>query len=352
MTTSGYPKHVTGIVVEHFGDWRDARVARLPMALPGPGEVLIGCEAAAVNFQDLLMIQGKYQLRPALPFIAGRDVAGRVVAIGPGVEGCSVGQRVAALVQYGGFADFSLAQAGACFPIPDSLDFARAAASTSVFATAVVALSIRGNLRAGERILITGAAGGVGIAAIQYARQAGAEPIALVSSQAKEQLAKRAGAGHVVRLDQLADPREDLRQALTGVAGGGVDMVVDMVSGDVFDGAIRCLRPGGRIVVVGFASGRIAEAKTNYILLKGLSVIGSALKIGLENHGDALREAMRRVYRDVAAGELDPFITATFPLHDFHRAAALIADRRAMGKIVLLAPQPGDADARTRDGLR
>jgi NADPH2:quinone reductase len=346
MSIAGYPERVTGVVVERFGDWRDAKIATLPAAAPGRGEVLIRCEAAALNFQDLLMIEGKYQFKPALPFIAGRDVAGRVVAVGPDVAMLSAGQRVAALVPCGAFADFSIAQSSRCFPIPDGLDFAKAAASTSVFATVVVALSIRGGLRAGERILITGAAGGVGTAAIQYARQVGAEVIALVSSAAKQAAARRAGACHVVRLDHLADPKEDLRRALAGIAGEGVDIVVDMVSGDVFDGAIRCLRREGRIVVVGFASGRIAEAKTNYILLKGLSVIGSALTIGLENHGRALGQAMTRVYTDVASGTLDPFITATFPLDEFHRAAAEIAGRRAIGKIVLLAPQRSGSEQR------
>jgi NADPH2:quinone reductase len=338
MTTPEYPRQVTGVVVEHFGEWQKAKIGTLPMAPPGPGQILIKCEAAALNFQDLLMIQGKYQFKPALPFFAGRDVAGRVVAVGPDVEMFSVGQRVAALVQCGAFAEFSIAQPGRCFPIPDELDFTKAAACTSVFATVVVALAIRGNLRAGERILITGAAGGVGIAAIQYARQLGAEAVALVSSEAKQQVARRAGAHHVVRLDQMNDPRTDLRKALAGIANEGVDIVVDMVSGDVFDGAIRCLRPGGRIVVVGFASGRIAEAKTNYILLKGISVIGSALEIGLANDGHALRQAMQRVYLDAAIGKLDPFITATIPFHEFHRAAAQIANRSAIGKIVLVPP--------------
>ncbi len=136
----------------------------------------------------------------------------------------------------------------------------------------------------------------------------------------------------------MSDPKEDLRTALAAVAPGGIDIVVDMVGGDVFDGAIRCLRPGGRLVVVGFASGRIAEAKTNYLLLKGISVIGSALNVGLQIDGDAVRYAMRQVYADIALGKLDPFITGTFPLRDFHLAAAQIANRTAIGKIVLLPP--------------
>ncbi len=140
----------------------------MPVRPPGPGEVLIACEAAALNFQDLLIIQGRYQLKPTLPFFAGRDVAGRVVAIGPDVATPTVGQRVTALLPCGAFAEYALAQQERCFPIPAGLDSAKAAAGTSVFATVVVALTMRGSLRAGERILITGAAGGVGIAAVQY----------------------------------------------------------------------------------------------------------------------------------------------------------------------------------------
>ena len=336
MITPGYPKQVTGVVVERFGDWRDAKIGTLPLRPLSPGEVLIKCEAAALNFQDLLMIEGKYQLRPATPFFSGSDIAGRIIALGPGVEEFSVGQKTAAFVQIGGFAEYAIAPLGRCFPIPDDIDFARAAASTSIFATVVVALTIRGQLRAGERILVTGAAGGVGIAAIQYARQIGAEVVALVSSEAKQQIARHAGAHHIVRLDQLGNPIEDLRVALAGSAIDGLDIVIDMVGGDVFDGAIRCLRPGGRIVVVGFASGRISEVKTNYILLKGISVIGSALKMGVEHHGPALKELMAKVYKDVAIGKLDPIITATYAFHEFHRAAAQIANRSAAGKIVLV----------------
>lgn len=336
MITPEYPKQVNGILVERFGDWHNAKIGTLPLRPLRSGEVLIKCEAAALNFQDLLIIEGKYQFKPAVPFISGSDVAGRIIAVGPDVEQFSVGQRIAALVQIGGFAEYSIAPLGRYFSIPDDIDFARAAACTSVFATVVVALTIRGQLRAGERILVTGAAGGVGIAAVQYARQIGAEIFALVSSDAKQQIARQAGAHHIVRLDQLSNPIEDLRVALVGRAIEGLDLIIDMVGGDVFDGAIRCLRPGGRIVVVGFASGRIAEVKTNYILLKGISVIGSALKFGLEYHRPVLKELMEKVYKDVAIGQLDPIISATYPLYEFHRAATQIANRSAVGKIVFI----------------
>ncbi len=330
------PTHVTGLVVERIGDWRNTKIDTLPLRPLGPGEVLIRCEAAALNFQDLLMIEGKYQFKPEVPFIPGSDVAGVIVATGPQPGPFAVGQRVAALVRTGAFADFAIARLGRIFPIPHHLDTTRAAATTSIFATAVVALSIRGQLQPKERILITGAAGGVGIAAVQYARQLGAEVIALVSSDAKQRLAKNAGANHVLRLDRMADPKQALRAEL-GVAGiDGVDAVLDTVSGDVFDGAIRCLKAGGRLIVVGFASGRIADVKTNYLLLKGISVVGSPLQMGLDQDGPLLTRLLGRVYEDVAAGKLDPFITAKYTYDQFEQAAAEIANRSALGKIVLV----------------
>ena len=339
MNHSIVPRQATGVVVEQFGDWRRAKIATLPLRALGEGEVLIRSEAAALNFQDLLMIEGKYQYRPSLPFIPGSDVAGRVIAVGPGVTSLTVGQKVAALARSGAFADYVIARAARSFPVPDDLDAAKAAASTSIFATVVVALTMRAQLKAGERVLVTGAAGGVGIASIQYARQGGAEVVALVSSDAKEKLVRQAGAQHVLRLDQMPDCKKDMRDALTGLGLDGVDVVIDMVSGDVFDGAIRCLRSGGRLVVVGFASGRIAEAKTNYLLLKGISVVGSSLMTGLDKDGPLLMRLMDQVYRDVAVGKLDPFITGTFPIEQFHQAAAPIADRTAAGKIVLIPPR-------------
>lgn len=336
MSASEQPTRATGVVVETFSDWRNARMGTLPLRPLGRGEILIRCEAAALNFQDLLMIEGKYQFKPPVPFVPGSDVAGTIVAVGPEVQAFKVGQRVAALVQAGAFADYAIARVGRIFPLPDGIDAGKAAASASIFATVVVALTIRGQLKAGERVLITGAAGGVGIASVQYARQAGAEVVALVSSEAKGDLVRRAGAHHVLRLDTMTNPKEDLRTALSALGIDGVDVVIDMVSGDVFDGAIRCVRSGGRVVVVGFASGRIADVKTNYLLLKSIAVLGSALKTGLEQDGPLLMQLMDRVYKDVAAGKLDPFITAVFTFDEFHQAAELIANRSAAGKIVLV----------------
>jgi NADPH2:quinone reductase len=337
--TAELPKQAAGIVVEKFDDWRYVKFGTLPLRPLREGEILLRCEAAALNFQDLLMIEGKYQFKPSLPFIAGSDIAGRIAAVGPRVEEFAINQPVAALAQSGAFADYAIVRASRCFPLPEEIDRAKAAAATSIFATVVVALRIRGQLKPGERVLVTGAAGGVGVAAVQFARQIGAEVIALVSSEAKEQLVKNAGAHHVLRLDRMDDAKQDLRPGLEKLGVRGVDMVVDMVSGDVFDGAIRCLQPNGRLVVVGFASGQIAEVKTNYILLKGISVVGSALRFGLEQDGPEIKYAMSQIYEDIVRGRLDPFITATFPMIEFRRAAAMIADRSAVGKIVLIPDQ-------------
>lgn len=336
MSLSEQLKQVRGVVVDRFGDWRDARMGMLPVAMPGPKEILIKCEAAALNFQDLLMIAGTYQFKPRTPFFPGSDVAGTVAAVGADVAGFSVGQKVAGLVQSGGFSQYSTGQEHRCFPLPDDIEFTKAAACSSVFATVIVALKLRGQLQAGQRAMITGAAGGVGIAAVQYARQLGAEVVALVSSDAKERAVRRVGADVVIRTDQLENLKDDLRAVLAGKGISQVDVVLDSVSGDVFDGAIRCLGTGGRLVVVGFASGRIAEVKTNYLLLKGISVVGSALKLGLDGDNAIVKEAMDGVYRDVAAGRLDPSISAIFPFSQFHEAAGKIADRKAVGKIVLV----------------
>lgn len=328
---------VKGVVVERLGDWRETKIATLPLREPGTGEILIRCEASSLNFHDLLLIEGKYQVKPTPPFFPGSDVVGRVVAAGPGATRFAIGQRVAGILLIGGFAQFAIAPENRCFPIPEDIDAADAAACGTVFATVAVALTMRGELKAGERVLITGAAGGVGLAGVQYARMLGAEVIALVSSEAKERTARGAGAEHVLRLDKMTDLKNDMREALHKAVGGGVDIVLDVVGGDVFDAAIRCLREGGRMVVVGFASGRIADVKTNYLLLKDIAVIGSALDKGFKRDSALLSSIMERVYKAVACGELKSFVTERLPLDQFHQAAARIESGTVVGKIALLA---------------
>lgn len=325
-----------GILVERFGAWRDARLDDVELDPPGPGEILIEVEAAALNFPDLLMIEGRYQHKPDLPFVAGRDVAGRILSLGPDVTGLAEGQRVAAQPRTGAFAGHVVAPVSHVFPIPENLDAAKAAAAGTVFTTAVAALDMRGDMKAGERVMVTGAAGGVGLAGLQYAALKGAEIVALVSSDAKEEAVRRHGAHHVVRIDRIETPRDGLRAALAEQGLDGVDIVLDVVGGDWFDAAIRCVRPEGRVLVVGFTSGRIPEVKVNYLLLKNISLVGVSLAVPFERHGDFLQAAMRDVHEAIAAGRLDPLVSETFPLDRFQEAASRIAERRAIGKIVLV----------------
>jgi NADPH2:quinone reductase len=327
--------NVRGVVIRELGNWRNASIDMLPVGAPGPGEVLIAPEACALNFQDLLLIDGKYQYRPPLPCFAGRDVAGKIVAVDPGVSEFRVGDRVAAQVRHGAFAELVLAPVGRCYRIPQAVDGIKAAAAGTIFATVAVALGMRARVRRGERVLVTGATGGVGTAAVQYAKHLGAEVVALVSTASKADAVKTLGVSEVVRLDQIPEPSA-LRDTLAAHCIELVDIVLDVTGGDVFDASIRCLRPGGRVVVVGFASGRIATVKTNYLLLKEMSVIGSSLENVIERNDPVLRELMTAIYDEIAVGRFDPMVTAAYPLSEFHRAAEQITGRTAIGKIALL----------------
>lgn len=325
-----------GILIERFGPWTDVRMAERPVAQPGRGELLVAVEAASLNFPDLLMIEGKYQFKPPLPAFAGREAAGRVIAIGEGVTHFAPGDRVAAQARCGAFAERVLVSENRCFALPANMDAALAAAAGTVFATAHVALVMRAGLRRGETVLVTGAAGGVGLATIQLAKLLGAHTVAMVSSQDKEEAVRRHGADHVIRVDRIANLREELRDAIKGQGIDGADVVMDVVGGDSFDGAVRCLRPGGRLLVVGFTSGRIPDIKVNYLLLKNIAIIGSPLDFHFAWKPDEIREAMRGLFEHVAAGRLDPGISATYKLADFQAAARLVADRKVIGKIVLV----------------
>jgi NADPH2:quinone reductase len=329
-------KRVRGVVVERLGDWHDAKVGTLPLSPPGPEQILIECEASALNFHDLLVIEGNYQVKPETPFFPGGEIVGRIAAVGSSVTEFAIGQRVASSAFIGAFAELTLAPANRTYPLPEDIDPVKAAGTVTSFGTVAVALTLRGDVKAGERVLITGAAGGVGVAAIQYARMIGCETVALVSSAEKERIARSAGADHVLRLDRMPNPKNDMRDALRGAGLDGVDVVLDVVGGDIFDATIRCLLPGGRFLVVGFASGRIPEVKVNYLLLKGIAVVGSALEYGYRKEGRRLRDIMDRIFKSVARGELDPFVCETFPFEQFHLAAERIANRTATGKIVLL----------------
>jgi NADPH2:quinone reductase len=324
-----------GLIVDGFGDWRNTRLGPLALRPPGAGEVLLKAEAASLNFPDMLMIEGKYQHRPKPPFTPGRDVAGTVLAVGADVTDFAPGDRVMAQAHEGAFATHTLARCHSCLRIPPTLSFVDAAAAGTVLATVVVALGLRARLVPGKWVLITGAAGGVGTAAIQYARWRGARVAALVSSAEKAAACRALGAEIVLRSDEIGDLRDGLRAALFAHAPDGADVVLDVVGGDVFDAAIRCVRPGGRCLVVGFTSGRIPTIATNYLLLKDIALIGCTLARMFTGTDSEFHRLLAESFTALAEGRIRIPVEACYRLEDFAMAMARIAERQVVGKVVL-----------------
>jgi NADPH2:quinone reductase len=298
---------------------------------PGSG-VVIDVRAVGVAFPDLLQSRGQYQIKPELPFVPGGEVAGTVVSAS---DGFSPGDRVAAMTILGGFAERAVAPVALCFRLPPALDFAQGAALVMNYHTAVFALQTRGRLIAGETVLVHGAAGGVGTAALQVARALGARTIAVVSSDAKERVARDAGADEVVR---SGGPWKDDARS---VSGGGVDLVLDPVGGDRFTDSLRALREGGRVVVVGFTGGGIPEVRVNRLLLNNVSVIGAGWGAYASSKPEYLRETAAQLERMIEAGHVRPVVGVRLPFDDAAEALRVIDRREALGKVVLERHLPG-----------
>jgi NADPH2:quinone reductase len=319
------------IVCEAWGGPDRLVLAELPAPRPGPGEVAIGVAAAGVNFPDLLIIQNKYQLKPSLPFTPGVELAGVVREVGAGVAGFKPGDAVVAVVNTGAFADECVAPAGRVFALPPGVEFADAAAFPLTYGTAWHALKDRGQLAAGETLLVLGAAGGVGIAAIDVGKALGARVIAAASSDAKLAACSARGADATINY-----AREDLRDRIRGLAGEqGVDVVFDPVGGPYTEPALRGTGWRGRYLVIGFTHGEIPRVALNLALLKGSSIVGVFWGAWLEREPEASRREMRSLLGMLQAGELKPLVSARYPLARTPEALAAIAARRATGKIVI-----------------
>jgi NADPH2:quinone reductase len=311
-------------------DLSGLRVAQLPLAPPGTGEVAVRVCAAALNYPDYLMTQGRYQHRPEPPFVPGMEAAGEVLACGAGVDTVRPGEAVVVHVRTGAFADHIIVPAHRARAIPAGLDWAEAAAHHAASITAYVSLVRRADARAGETLLVHGASGGVGMAAVQLGRHLGMRVIATGTADDKLALLRERGADETINL------REGLRERAMALTGGrGVDVVFDPVGGDVFDASLRCLGWGGRLLVIGFVAGRIPEVKANYLLIKGISVIG--VRAGEYGRRDPVRgaENVLEVDRLATAGVLRPWIGARFPLEAAVDAFRAMAQRRIAGKIVI-----------------
>lgn len=297
---------------------------------PGEGEVRLRLKACSINFPDLLMIQGKYQFKPDLPFSPGMEGSGIVTELGPGVDNVSVGDEVVAGLRIGGFAEEVNAATAACRPIPKGMDFVKAAAYPAAYLTAYVALVVRGNLKAGETLLVHGSTGGVGLAAVDLGKLLGATVIATSASDEKLKTVNDRGADHVLNVTKGF--REKVKE-LTG--GKGADVIYDPVGGDVFDESVRCIAWNGRLLIIGFTSGRIPSVPVNMPLIKGFSVVG----VRAGEHGrrdpEAGKENIQAIDNWASEGKIDPYVCATFPLERAVDAMRMLQDRQAVGKVVL-----------------
>jgi NADPH2:quinone reductase len=323
------------VIADRFGGPEVLVLREMLAPTPGRGEVVIANRAIDVNFPDLLVIAGKYQVRPPFPYSPGKGVAGVVASVGAGVTGLKPGDRVMAQVEYGGYAEQTVAPAAMTFPLPAGLDFDRAAAMGLVYQTAWFALQ-DAHFAKGESVLVTGASGGVGMATVQLARALGAgRVLAGLTTPAKGDLARQDGADAIVDLSRpnLAD---SLREQVKAATGSGVDVVIDMLGGDAFDAALRALNRKGRIVIVGFAAGRIPEIKANYLLLKHISAIGMPWVTYRDFAPERVHAAQREMFDLVLAGKLDPRIMVRYSLAEHAKALADIAERRVVGRVVLV----------------
>src|SRR5574341_1357121 len=327
------------LVVHQHGPLEDLKLETFPDPQPGPDEVLVEIHAASVNFPDLLVIGGTYQILPATPFVPGKDLAGTVAAVGANVSSVKPGDRVMAQIEYGAFAQRAAVPSRSCYRMPGGMSFAEGAAMGLVYLTAHFALVERGGLKAGETVLVTGAAGGVGLATVQLAKALGATVVAAVSAEDQAAAARAGGADHVVRTD-VADLRESFRrQVFSAVGERGVDLIVDTVGGDVFDACLRAIAWCGRLITVGYASGRVPEVKAGLILVKNISLIGLQVSDYRDRAPEKTRRAQAELFRLYEAGKLKPRVMAVYPFEAYREALTAVRDHRVLGKAVLAIRQ-------------
>jgi NADPH:quinone reductase len=320
------------VVCDAYGPPEGLKVEERPVPEPGPGEVRVRIKAAGVNFADLLMVGGSYQDKPPLPFIPGLEFAGVIDAVGPGGDAASIGRRIIGAPRRGGaFAEYAVLPAERAHAIPETISFTLGAGLLVGHGTAYYGLVTRAGLKSGEWVLISGAAGGVGIAAIDVAKRVGARVIAAASSQDKLDVARAHGADAVINYTT-----EDLRDRVKAITGGkGYDVFLDTVGGEIFDTALRASTYLSRIIVIGFAAGRIPDIPANYLMVKNITVYG----VGF---GGIIVDDLQ-VARDVIAGlaalharqPFEPDVGGSFTLDQVPQALNLMKDRKSKGKLVI-----------------
>lgn len=320
------------VLCKKLGPPEDLVVEDIPSLVPNAGQVVVAVKAAGVNFPDTLIIQGKYQFKPEPPFSPGGEVAGVVKELGANVTSVKVGDRVIAAATFGGFAEEMLCDADRLTPIPDSMDFVPASAFLLTYGTSYHALKDRAHLKAGETLLVLGASGGVGLAAVQLGKAMGARVIAAASSDAKLDVCRQNGADDVI--NYASDDLRSRVKALT--AGKGVDVIYDPVGGPYSEPALRDMAWNGRFLVVGFAAGDIPKVPLNLALLKGCSIVGVFWGAFTRNEPENNRRNNEELIELFTQGKVKPHIHATYPLARTAEALNEVLNKRVSGKIVLV----------------
>jgi NADPH2:quinone reductase len=327
---------MNAILCQQYGPPETLRLTEVPEPTPAAGQVLIGVEACGVNFPDTLIIEGKYQVKPPMPFAPGGEVAGRVLSVGEGVTTVEPGDRVFALTGYGGFAERVVANANATLPMPDRMDFVTAASTMYTYGTSYHALKDRANLQAGETLLVLGAAGGVGLAALQLGVLMGARVIAAASTDEKLAVCRALGASETINYTT-----EDLRARVSELTSGkGVDVVYDPVGDRFAEPAVRSLAWRGRYLVVGFAAGRIPSIPLNLALLKGASIVGVFWGAFAQREPEQSLQNFEQLLQWITAGQLKQHIHKQYLLADTPVALRDLLDRKVIGKAVVIVDTP------------
>jgi NADPH:quinone reductase len=317
------------VVCRELGPPERLRLETFASAALKPGEARVAIRAAGINFPDILMAAGEYQLKPELPFTPGVEAAGEVIEVN-GADGTAVGDRVIVKMRYGAYADEAVVTPSQTIPLPQAFDFAEGATFLAAHGTAYHALIDRGQVRPGEVLLVHGAGGGVGLAAVEMGKMLGATVIAAASSEEKLAVAQAKGADHLVLY-----PREPFRDAVKRITEGrGVDVVFDPVGGEIFENSVRCIAWGARLLVIGFTGG-VGLARTNLLLIKGASVLGVRAGEAVRRNPELGAVRIGKLLEWAEAGKIRPHISHRLPLEDFAQAMRLLIDRKAIGRVAL-----------------
>ncbi len=319
------------IMCREHGDLSVLKLEEVPDPVPGPGQALVRIRACGINFADSIMAAGKYQNQPELPFTPGSEIAGDIVALGEGADGFSIGDRVMGLPGRGGYAELVAVDTARLSPLPETLSYEQAASFAVTYGTSHVSLGHRARLKPGETLLVHGAAGGVGLTAVELGKIMGARVIATAGGPDKLEIARAAGADETI--DYLA---EDIRERVKALSGGrGADVIYDPVGGDVFDASLRCVAFEGRILVIGFAGGRVPQIPANHVLVKNVDIIGVNRPAYDTLAPEVSRRSQEELMAWLAEGRLKPLVSKTFPLERAVEGLESVVTRKSTGKVVI-----------------